>query len=177
VIDILEYKNGIRGKLEGLLSGPISYWSSDIEIEVKAIVDTVKDLGDGALVKLTREFDGVKLSGGELRISPQAIEQAYQAVDDEFLTAIHEAIENVTRYHQRQKLSSWSFDDGDGVALEERFIALERVGLYVPGGKALYPSSIVMNAVPAKVAGVDRIIVAMPPKAAGGNSGRSDGQS
>ena len=163
MIDILEYKNGIRGKLEGLLSRPISYWSSDIEIEVKAIVDTVKDLGDEALVKLTREFDGVKLSGEELRISPQAIEQAYQAVDDEFLTAIHEAIENVTRYHQRQKLSSWSFDDGDGVGLEERFVPLERVGLYVPGGKALYPSSIVMNGVPAKVAGVQRIIVALPP--------------
>ncbi len=166
MIDILEYKNGIRGKLEGLLSRPISYWSSDIEIEVKAIVDTVKDFGDEALVKLTREFDGVKLSGEKLRISPQAIEQAYQAVEDEFLTAIQEAIENVTRYHQRQKLSSWSFDDGDGVALEERFVPIEKVGLYVPGGKAFYPSSIVMNAVPAKVAGVDRIIVAMPPKAA-----------
>ncbi len=166
MIEIVEYKNGIRGKLEELLSRSVSYWSSDLEIEVKAIVDTVRDLGDEALVKLTKEFDGICLAPEELRISPQAIEQAYRAVDDEFLTAIQEAIENVAGYHRRQKLASWSFDDGDGVDLEERFVPLERVGLYVPGGKAFYPSSIVMNAVPAKVAGVDRIIVALPPKTA-----------
>ncbi|OPX30698.1 MAG: histidinol dehydrogenase [Candidatus Latescibacteria bacterium 4484_181] len=163
MLEILHYRNGIQGKLEGLLSRPIPYWSSDIEIEVKAIVDTVRDLGDEALVKLTKEFDGVNLSQQGLRISLQTIEQAYRAVDDEFLTAIREAIANVTRYHQRQKVSSWSFSDADGVDLEEHSVPLERAGLYVPGGKALYPSSIVMNAVPAKVAGVNRIIVALPP--------------
>jgi histidinol dehydrogenase len=129
---------------------------------VGAIVDDVRARGDAALIDYTARFDKVELK--ELRISEEELRRGAAPVDEGLRRALREAIANVREFHERQVEKSWTSNPREGVQLGQRITPLERVGLYVPGGTAAYPSSVVMNVVPAQVAGVERIVVTTPPR-------------
>lgn len=129
---------------------------------VGAIVDDVRVRGDAALLDYTARFDRVELK--ELRVSEGELRRCAEGVNERVRRALREAIENVREFHERQVEKSWTFSPREGVQLGQRITPLERVGLYVPGGTAAYPSSVVMNVVPAQVAGVERIVVTTPPR-------------
>jgi histidinol dehydrogenase len=132
---------------------------------VASIIDDVRARGDRALMDYAARFDKVQLEQSELRISVEQLRQYAASVDERVVQALREAIRNVRAFHERQLEKSWTIDAGKGVELGQRITPLERVGLYVPGGTAAYPSSVVMNVVPAQVAGVERIVVTTPPRA------------
>lgn len=129
---------------------------------VSAIVDEVRARGDAALIDYTARFDGVELQ--DLRIDEQTLNRSADKVEPRVLAALRVAIENVRAFHQHQVEQSWEVAPADGVRLGQRITPLASVGLYVPGGTAAYPSSVVMNVAPAQVAGVARIVVATPPR-------------
>jgi histidinol dehydrogenase len=129
---------------------------------VGAIVDDVRVRGDEALFEYTARFDKVELKA--LRISEEELRSCAARGNERVRRALREAIENVRGFHERQVEESWTHNPRNGVQLGQRITPLERVGLYVPGGTAAYPSSVVMNVVPAQVAGVERIVVATPPR-------------
>ena len=131
---------------------------------VASIVDDVRARGDRALIDYAARFDGVDLKTSELRTSEQQLRQFAEAVDERVVTALREAIRNVKLFHEAQVEKSWTIAPVDGVQLGQRITPLERVGVYIPGGTAAYPSSVVMNVVPAQVAGVEQIVVATPPR-------------
>ena len=130
---------------------------------VAGIVEQVRTRGDEALIEFTETFDNVRLDVAELRVSADALNQAAHGVKPEFVQALRKAIANVRDFHVRQKEESWNFTTADGINLGQRILPIDSVGLYVPGGTAAYPSSLVMNVVPAQVAGVRRIVIATPP--------------
>ena len=132
---------------------------------VAGIVEQVRTRGDEALIEFTETFDNVRLDVAELRVSADALNQAAHGVKPEFVQALRKAIANVRDFHVRQKEESWNFTTADGINLGQRILPIDSVGLYVPGGTAAYPSSLVMNVVPAQVAGVRRIVIATPPNA------------
>jgi histidinol dehydrogenase len=129
---------------------------------VSSIIDDVRARGDEALIDYTARFDQVDLK--ELRISRDDLERYSEGVDEAVREALRVAIANVRAFHERQIEQSWTFNPADGVELGQRITPLDSVGLYVPGGTAAYPSSVVMNVVPAQVAGVERIVVTTPPR-------------
>jgi histidinol dehydrogenase len=128
---------------------------------VLEIIAAVRARGDEALKSYTEKFDGVRLDS--LRVTDEEIETAYQHVSEEALRIIREAAENIRDYHERQKKESWITAKEDGTMLGQKITPLDAVGLYVPGGTAAYPSSVLMNVIPAQVAGVKRIVIASPP--------------
>src|SRR3989339_18655 len=130
---------------------------------VKEIIGRVRKEGDAALIEYSRKFDGVEVLPGTIRITEDAIKAAYDKVKLGFLDALTKAIQNITAFHKKQKNDEWFETLPLDVVLGQRLVPLERVGVYVPGGRATYPSSVVMNVVPAKVAGVKEIILASPP--------------
>jgi histidinol dehydrogenase len=129
---------------------------------VGAIVEDVRVRGDEALIEYTARFDKVELN--TLRVSEEELRSCAARADERVRGALREAIANVRDFHERQVERSWTLNPREGVQLGQRITPLERVGLYVPGGTAAYPSSVVMNVVPAQVAGVERIVVATPPR-------------
>ena len=129
---------------------------------VESIIDDVRKRGDEALIDYTARFDKVELK--QLRIGEEELRRCAAGADERVLRALREAIENVREFHARQVEESWTINPREGVQLGQRITPLERVGLYVPGGTAAYPSSVVMNVVPAQVAGVERIVVTTPPR-------------
>ena len=129
---------------------------------VTSIIDDVRARGDAALIDYTARFDRVELK--ELRISRDDLERYSAGVDESVRQALRVAIANVRAFHERQVEQSWTFNPAEGVQLGQNIMPLESVGLYVPGGTAAYPSSVVMNVVPAQVAGVERIVVTTPPR-------------
>lgn len=131
---------------------------------VASIVDDVRTRGDEALIDYTARFDRVELKRSELRVSRDELERYSEGVDEVVRKALCLAIANVRAFHERQVEQSWTFNPAEGVQLGQRITPLESVGLYVPGGTAAYPSSVVMNVVPAQVAGVERIVVTTPPR-------------
>ncbi|HSP62641.1 MAG TPA: histidinol dehydrogenase [Pyrinomonadaceae bacterium] len=131
---------------------------------VAAIIDDVRQRGDAALIDYTARFDGVRLRRADLRVDEKTLRESAARVSPAVLEALREVIANVRAFHERQVERSWQFSPRDGVVLGQRIAPVERAGLYVPGGTAAYPSSDVMNVVPAQVAGVQRIIVATPPR-------------
>ena len=135
---------------------------SELLAQVGAIVDDVRKRGDEALIEYTRRFDGVEVS--ELRIGEDALRRSAAGVEPQIVDALRVAIGNVRRFHEAELEQSWEITPAEGVRLGQRITPLERVGLYVPGGTAAYPSSIVMNVVPAQVAKVERIVVTTPPR-------------
>lgn len=139
-------------------------FDSELLARVGSIIDDVRVRGDEALIEYTRKFDGVELQPSELRGSEDTLRESASKVDRETLAALRVAIKNVRAFHERQVEQSWEISPAEGVRLGQRITPLERVGLYVPGGTAAYPSSIVMNVVPAQVAQVERIVVATPPR-------------
>lgn len=135
----------------------------EYEETVNEILETVKEKGDEALFDYTERFDGVRIAPENVRVTEQEIEDAYAQVDAHLVEIIRKSLANIREYHQKQVRYSWFDSKPDGTLLGQKVTALERVGVYVPGGKAVYPSSVLMNIVPAKVAGVDKIIMTTPP--------------
>ena len=131
---------------------------------VGAIVDDVRKRGDAALIEYTARFDGVQPTPEQLRVDKQTLQRSADRVDSGVLAALREAIGNVATFHRRQVEQSWEIAPSEGVTLGQRITPLDSVGLYVPGGTAAYPSSVIMNVVPAQVAGVERIVVTTPPR-------------
>jgi histidinol dehydrogenase len=132
--------------------------------QVSEIIDQVRRRGDAALIDFTRRFDNVELSATELRVSEDALRRSAANVEPQTLAALRLAIKNVRVFHEQQVEQSWEILPVEDVRLGQRITPLESAGLYVPGGTAAYPSSIVMNVVPAQVAGVERIVVVTPPR-------------
>ncbi|MEK4566180.1 histidinol dehydrogenase [Alkalihalobacillus sp. FSL R5-0424] len=127
---------------------------------VESIMKDVRDHGDDALYRYTKELDGAELS--QLKVDPKELEEAYQHLQPNVIEAIREAIQRIRDFHQRQVTQSWMTTKPDGVMLGQKVTPLDRVGVYVPGGKAAYPSSIMMNIIPAQVAGVEEIAMVSP---------------
>ena len=128
---------------------------------VRDILKAVKEEGDEALLRYTHRFDGHELSLSQLRVNPDEIRAAYKSVKPKELNALKMARENIRKFHERQVQNSWEYEE-DEVKLGQMIRPLEIVGIYVPGGKASYPSSVLMNAIPARVAGVEKIIMCCP---------------
>lgn len=135
--------------------------SDDVLMKVSAILRDVRENGDAALRKYTEQFDGVKVE--DLRISDEELQAAADAVSPSFKEAMEKAAANIRSFHEAQKQNSYLIEKDAGVYLGERVLPLSSCGIYVPGGRAQYPSSVLMNAIPAKVAGVKRIVMVTPP--------------
>ena len=133
---------------------------------VDAIVRDVKAKGDAAVFAYTQKFDGVTISPDNLWVTQEEIDAAYKAIDPELLTVIRESAANVRAFHERQRRNSW-FDTKDGIILGQRVTPIAKVGVYVPGGRAVLSSSVLMNIIPAKVAGVPEIVMVTPPQKEG----------
>lgn len=154
-----ETKNNI---LENLLKrSPGSY--GEFEERVAAIIDEVRAKGDTAIFSYTKQFDGADIDASNILVTKEEIEEAYENVDPMLLDVIRKALVNIREYHEKQRQYSWFDSKDNGIILGQKVTPLQRVGVYVPGGKAVYPSSVLMNVVPAKVAGVDEIIMTTPP--------------
>ena len=136
----------------------------DLLSQVGSIIDDVRRRGDAGLIDYAAQFDNCVMQASELRISEEELRHIASNVDTELLQALSEAIRNVRRFHEHERQHSWEIETEYGVRLGQSIRPIERVGLYVPGGTASYPSSVVMNVVPAQVAGVQRIVVATPPR-------------
>lgn len=151
-----------KNLLEDLLKrSPNNY--GQYEASVKEILDKVKEEKDAAVFAYTAKFDGAELTADTIEVTNAEIEEAYAQVDDTLLTVIRKAKDNIESYHAKQRQNSWFDSKPDGTILGQKITPLHRVGVYVPGGKAVYPSSVLMNVMPAKVAGVDEIIMVTPP--------------
>lgn len=134
---------------------------------VQGIVDDVAKRGDEAVFEYTKKFDHASLTGDTIKVTKAEIDEAYQEINPELLEVIKKALVNIRDYHEKQKQYSWFDSKPNGTILGQKITALSRVGVYVPGGKAVYPSSVLMNIVPAKVAGVGSIIMTTPCNAEG----------
>ena len=133
------------------------------EAQVAQILEEVREKGDEALFAYTERFDGAKLSGETVLVTEEEIREAYQEVPDQLVAVIRRALKNIEDYHAKQKQYSWFDSKPDGTILGQKVTPLKRVGVYVPGGKAAYPSSVLMNILPANVAGVEEILMVTPP--------------
>lgn len=154
-----ETKNNI---LENLLKrSPNSY--GKFESAVGEILSNVRANKDAALFKYTKDFDKADINASNIVVTKEEIEEAYTKVDPKLVNVIRKALKNIKEYHEKQKQYSWFDSKPDGTILGQKVTALSRVGVYVPGGKAAYPSSVLMNVIPAKVAGVEQIIMCTPP--------------
>ena len=155
-------ENSRKNLLEDLLKrSPNNY--GQYEASVKEILDKVKEEKDAAVFAYTAKFDGAELTADTIEVTDAETEEAYAQVDDTLLTVIRKAKDNIESYHAKQRQNSWFDSKPDGTILGQKITPLHRVGVYVPGGKAVYPSSVLMNVMPAKVAGVDEIIMVTPP--------------
>lgn len=153
---------GFEAKLADLLAFEASQ-DPGVEDTVRAILADVRFRGDAALLEYTRRFDRVHAdSVAALEIPAQALQDALRALPPMRREALEQAAERIRRYHERQVTASWSFTEDDGTLLGQQVTPLDRVGIYVPGGKASYPSSVLMNALPARVAGVGEVVMVVP---------------
>ncbi|MFC0332343.1 histidinol dehydrogenase [Paenibacillus sepulcri] len=152
------------------LTREVEYGTPEQNETVRQIVEDVRTEGDAALLRYTEEHDRVRLDAQSLRVTEAEIHAAYDLVDEAFLTAIRQAAVNIRSFHEKQVRQSWMDVQPDGTMLGQLLRPLRRVGVYVPGGKAAYPSSVLMNVIPAQVAGVPEIVMVTPP-ATGGKSG------
>jgi histidinol dehydrogenase len=136
--------------------------TEEVAAAVKEVVDRVRKEGDPAVLEYTEKFDRVRLTLTDLRVTQEEIKDAYTKVDPKKIDALKLAARNIRSFHEKQKLSSWVSQEPDGVILGQLARPIRSVGVYVPGGKAVYPSSVLMNAIPATVAGVEQIIMCSP---------------
>lgn len=156
-------KETTKGILENLLKrSPNNY--GKFEDAVAKILSNVKQEGDKALFAYTKEFDHVEINAENIRVTEEEIQEAYSLVDPSLVEVIRKALVNIRSYHEKQKQNSWFSSEANGTMLGQKVTPLVKVGVYVPGGKAVYPSSVLMNVVPAKVAGVDQIVMTTPPQ-------------
>ncbi len=145
------------------LAGHEASQDESVEATVRSIVAAIRERGDEALLEYTRQFDRVDaLSMADLEIDREELDRALRAIPAVQAQALRDAAERIRRFHERQRSESWEYADSDGTRLGQRVTPLDRVGLYVPGGKAAYPSSVLMNAIPAKVAGVRELVMVSP---------------
>src|SRR6188768_2379961 len=135
-----------------------------VESAVTAIVADVRERGDAALCDYSQKFDNFPLTPASIRMPAEEIRKYAESADPEMISVLRAAIRNIREFHVHQVETSWEFSAGEGVRLGVRNSPIGNVGLYIPGGKAAYPSSVLMNAIPAQVAGVNRIVVVTPPK-------------
>ena len=155
-------KQTTKDILENLLKRSPGQYGS-YEAAVKEILEKVREEGDRALFAYTKKFDRAEITEQNVQVTEEEIREAYEAVDPDLVDVIRKSLVNIRSYHEKQKQNSWFTSSEDGTMLGQKVTPLEKVGVYVPGGKAVYPSSVLMNIVPAKVAGVDRIIMTTPP--------------
>lgn len=160
---IVELSSESRDRLlEDLLKrSPNSY--GEFEGRVAAILADVKERRDAALFEYTKKFDGADICADNLVVTEEEIREAYETVDPSLVEIIRKALVNIRAYHEKQRRYSWFDSKPNGSMLGQKITPLRRVGVYVPGGKAVYPSSVLMNIVPAKVAGVEEIVMTTPP--------------
>jgi len=165
VIKITQLKTvdtGFKSQLDECLAWEQST-DSEVVTTVTAILEDVRQRGDAALLEYTGKFDRVEVtSAAELELGSAELEAALDAIDDVHRQALEVAAARVRAYAERQKMESWSYTEDDGTVLGQKVTPVDRVGLYVPGGKAAYPSSVLMNAIPAKVAGVPELVMVVP---------------
>ncbi len=155
-------KASIQTLLSDLLKrSPANY--NTYEASVKEIVENVRLNGDDALFNYTKQFDGADITSNNLIVTEEEINNAYKEVDDALLQVIRKALVNIRNFHEKQLQNSWFESSPKGIILGQKVTAIENVGVYVPGGKAVYPSSVLMNIVPARVAGVEHIYMCTPP--------------
>ena len=151
-----------QAALDGLLAWE-GVSDDQVNATVREILRDIRRRGDAALLEYTARFDQLEVSeAAELRLDPARLEKAHAGIAPELREALATAAERIRRYHEHQKMDSWSYTEDDGTLLGQQVTPLDRVGLYVPGGKAAYPSSVLMNAIPAKVAGVAEIVMVVP---------------
>ena len=155
-------KESTKDILESLLKrSPNNY--GKFESTVADILAKVKSEGDAALFAYTKEFDKAEVNKENIRVTEVEIQEAYDKIDPALLEVIRKALVNIRKYHEKQIQNSWFTSETNGTMLGQKVTPLNRVGVYVPGGKAVYPSSVLMNIVPAKVAGVPNIVMTTPP--------------
>ena len=131
--------------------------NSEIQAVVNRIIKDIKNNGDSALLSYTKKFDHLESKSlSELELTKESLKEAYESLDRSSQAALNESAQRIRDYHQNQVQSSWDYVEEDGTRLGQKITAIDTVGLYVPGGKAAYPSSVLMNAIPAKVAGVKK---------------------
>lgn len=143
-----------------LKRSPNSY--RQYEESVNHIIEEVREKGDEALFAFTKQFDGADLTPDAIKVTREEIEEAYALTDDALINVMKQSLHNIKSYHEKQKQYSWFDSRPEGVLLGQKVTPLARVGVYVPGGKAAYPSSVLMNVLPAKVAGVEKIVMTTP---------------
>ncbi|MGH9903252.1 MAG: histidinol dehydrogenase, partial [Pyrinomonadaceae bacterium] len=165
MIEVIGKTDGARrrSKLARIKARSVAL-DAELMSTVAAVIDDVRRRGDAALVDYTERFDGVRLGIDSLRVDPETLRASAAKVDPSVLEALREAIKNVRSFHLRERGESWAVETERGSRLGQRVTPIDIAGLYVPGGTASYPSSVVMNVVPAQVAGVGRIVVATPPR-------------
>ena len=158
-------KDSKQNILENLLKrSPNNY--TEYESSVNEIINNVRKNRDKAIFDYTKKFDKADIDASNIRVTKEEIQEAYDKVDEKLLAVIRKSLVNIKKYHEKQLHNSW-FTSEDGIILGQKVTALEKAGVYVPGGKAVYPSSVLMNVLPAKVAGVDKIVMCTPPGADG----------
>lgn len=162
-MEIVSYNPGTTNEALDRISSRSLRMNAGLIARVAEIIDGVRAGGDEALIHYTREFDGVSLQPGELRVDLDFIQAAARRADSRAVEAFREAIRNIRAFHEHQRESSWEVTTECGATVGQRILPIASAGLYVPGGRAAYPSSVAMNAVPAQVAGVGRIAIATPP--------------
>ena len=148
--------------LNDLLKRSPNHYGEFID-RVNEIIDNVRKNGDAAIFDYTKRFDGAEIDASNIRVTEEEIQEAYELVDQELLDVIRKALVNIREYHEKQRQYSWFDSKPNGTMLGQKITALATTGVYVPGGKAVYPSSVLMNVVPAKVAGVPKIVMVTPP--------------
>src|SRR2546423_12866142 len=165
VIEVISDAEGRRAKLARIKGRSVAT-DADLLSVVAEIVEDVRLRGDAALLDYTARFDGVRLRREQLRVEESALRDSAARVDSRVLEALRASIRNIRAFHEqeRARASSWEVEAARGVRLGQRVAPVESAGLYVPGGTASYPSSVLMNVVPAQVAGVRRVAVATPPR-------------
>ncbi len=164
---ILELNDKTKDELldKLLKRSPSNY--GEYEQIVSDIINNVRENRDKALFEYTSKFDHFDLTSDTIKVTREEIEEAYSALDDKFIEVIKKSAENIRVFHEKQKRNTWIDTKEDGSILGQRIIPIEISGVYVPGGKAAYPSSVLMNVVPAKVAGVEKIVMCTPPSKGG----------
>ncbi len=159
---IVMLTNDTKNKLmNDLLKRSTDDYSEQEQI-VKGIIKNIHDRRDEALFEYTKKFDKADLGADSVRVTPDEIEAAYDEVNEELITVIRKAITNIKDFHEKQKKNSWITTEENGIILGQRVLPIESAGVYVPGGKAAYPSTVLMNVIPARVAGVKRIVMTTP---------------
>lgn len=151
-------KNEIKSGEVFIRNAPLT----DVSAYVAGILGDVKENGDKALLKYTQRFDGVKLD--TLTVTDEEINEAYEQTEPEFIRILEKAAANIRKFHEKQIRSGYMISEGNGIVMGQRVIPVDRAGIYVPGGTAAYPSTVLMDAIPAKLAGVGEIIMTTPPK-------------